>query len=141
VSRMIILDTGPLVAALDRRDYYHSWAKEQFFRHSPPFLTCEAVITEACFLLRKLAKGPETVLSLVKKNALEIRFQLQKELETIATLVGKYSDIPMSLADACLVRMAEAIPNATVMTLDQDFKLYRKKGSQPIQHLIPRERR
>ena len=73
----------------------------------PPLVTCESVISECCFLLRYLDTGSETILKLMERGLLKIEFDLNDELLSIRKLLVKYRDIPISLADACLVRMSE----------------------------------
>ncbi|WP_420447678.1 type II toxin-antitoxin system VapC family toxin [Candidatus Palauibacter sp.] len=134
----ILLDTGPLIAFLNSRDRYHPWAREQWARVEPPFLTCEAVIAEACFLAYRLASGaPEAVVSLVERGVLDVSFGLADEAAAIARMMKKYDDVPMSLADACLVRMSEQRPGSVVLTLDSDFRIYRRSGRQPIPTRMP----
>ncbi|CAN5582170.1 PIN domain-containing protein [soil metagenome] len=132
-----IADTGVIVAFLDKRDSWHEWTNEQM-RHLPvPFLTCEAVITEACFLVAHLSDGKEKVLKLVSSDVLQIDFSLSNEAEKIQTLLKKYKDVPMDFADACLVRMSELIENSFVFTVDGDFLIYRKHGRKQIPLVIP----
>lgn len=102
-----------------------------------PFLTCEAVITEACFLLHYLPEGEKDVLSLVEAGIIEIDFSISGEVETIKTLMEKYKSVPMSLADACLVRISELNDDSVVFTLDSDFWIYRKNGREEIPLIIP----
>jgi predicted nucleic acid-binding protein len=137
VRERIILDTGPLVALLNARDTYHDWAKTQFGAIEPPLLSCEAVISEACFLVRGLFGGPGAVLDLVKRGIVEVPFRLAEETESIPRLLTRYASVPMALADACLVRMAEQHPKSTVMTLDNDFHVYRKQGRQVVPTIMP----
>ena len=125
------------MAYLDRRDRYHQWALTQFAEIIPPMLTCESVISEACFLTRHIPKGVESVLRLLEQGAVQVEFSVQDELETITKLVGHYSNLPMSLADACLVRMSELIDGCNVMSLDSDFRVYRRHGNKSIPLLIP----
>jgi uncharacterized protein len=135
------LDTGPLVALLSAQDSHHGWAKSEISTVEKPFLSCEAVITEACFLLRRIYGGESAVLSLVDRGAIQIAFQLGAEAEAISGLMNRYCSVPMSLADACLVRMAELYPNSAVMTLDSDFRIYRKAGKEAISVIMPYEGR
>ncbi|MEH2269248.1 MAG: PIN domain-containing protein [Nostoc sp.] len=90
-----------------------------------PVLTCEAVITEVCFLLQKVHAGREKALQLVKQGYIEIPFRLSDEIESIEKLMQRYDSVPISLADACLVRMAEIYTETSVLTLDSDFRIYR----------------
>lgn len=136
--RKIIVDTGVIVALLDRREQYHEWAKEQAKNLPTPYLTCEAVITEACFLLQNVSKGEEKVLSLVASDVLQIDFSLSQEIENIINLKSKYKNVPMALADACLVRLSEIENDASIFTLDSDFHIYRKNGKQKIPLVIPK---
>lgn len=133
----IILDTGPLVAFLNRQDKHHRWALMQWERRQPPLITCEAVLSEACFLLSGFAGGQDAVIALVQRNVLQIAFALADHVDRIDRLVRKYADAPMSLADACLVRMAELFPDSAVMTLDSDFQFYRKNKSRVIPIISP----
>ncbi len=133
-----ILDTGPLIAFLNSRDGHHRWAREQWARVEPPFLTCEAVIAEACFLAHRLGSGaPEAVVSLVARGVLEVSFRLADEAAAVARMMKKYDDVPMSLADACLVRMSEQHPGSVVLTLDGDFRIYRRSKRQRIPTRMP----
>lgn len=133
----ILADTGPLVAYLDRSDRDHAWAKEVFSEITRPLLTCEAVIAEALFLLRRGGIAPDGLLDLVRRGLLVPKFDLVKEIAAIQQLMKTYRNIPMSLADACLVRMAEDFPESKVMTLDSDFPVYRKSRRKVISLLSP----
>lgn len=133
----VILDTGPLVALLNRRDAHHPWARERFAEIKPPLLTCEAVLSEACFLVRNLPGGPGLVLQAVSTGAIEIPFTLSDELSRLQNLIHRYAGRPMSLADACLVRMAELHPSSPVFTTDDDFRVYRKNGRAAIPLIAP----
>ena len=137
MERKIIVDTAPLVAFLNRDDRFHEWAVEQWAHISPPMLTCEAVIAESCFLLRHLENGSESVLKLIDRKVLHIGFRLAEEHRYIMKYLRRYANIPMSLADACLVRMVEQYSDSRIFTLDQDFCIYRKHGRQTIPVLMP----
>jgi predicted nucleic acid-binding protein len=128
----VILDTGPLVALLYRRDAHHEWAKNQFGKIEAPLLTCDAVLTEACFLLRKAPNGASNVMKMVEAGVVRPCLHLEKEGAPIRTLMDKFSNVPMSLADACLVRMTEIYHGSSVLTLDSDFSIYRKNGNESI---------
>lgn len=133
----VILDTGPLVALLNRRDQHHPWARVCFAETAPPLLTCEAVISEACFLVRSLPRGPRTVIDLLERGVLAIPFRIDEETNRLAALLARYASVPMSLADACLVRMAEQQGEGIVLTLDSDFLIYRKNGRQIVPTMMP----
>jgi predicted nucleic acid-binding protein len=95
------------------------------------------VISEACFLLRDLAGGGAAVFELLHRGVLEIAFRLDGEMKPVARLLSKYADVPMSVADASLVRMAEHFSDSAVLTVDSDFSLYRKNGRQVIPTILP----
>ena len=135
--KIIIVDTGPLVAFLNKSDNYHDWALTQFSGMNPPFLTCEAVISEVCFLLRNTENGSQNVFKLLERELIQISFTLKSEIRSITALMNKYSNIPISLADACLVRMSEQISDSTVCTMDSDFKVYRKEKRKVIPVVMP----
>lgn len=133
----ILLDTGPLVALLDRRDAFHEWAKSQWAGIEPPAITCEAVLSEACFLLRKRPAVVAVVLEMLHRQAVVIGFRLEDELEPVSALLRRFADVPMSLADACLVRMTELRTGAAVLTLDADFRIYRRHGRLVVPVIMP----
>ncbi len=134
----ILADTGPIVAYLVRSDRDHAWAKKEFTQITRPLLTCEAVIAEALFLLRRGGLEPDGLLDLIRRGLLVPKFDLALEITAIQQLIKTYRNIPMSLADACLVRMAEIYPESKVMTLDSDFVVYRKSRRKVIPLLCPR---
>jgi len=137
MKRRIILDTGPLVAFINGRDKYHEWSKLQWAQIEPPLLTCEAVLSESCFLLRDDRNGPLSVIELLRRGVLNLAFRIDDSLDQIKWLLHKYSDVPMSLADACLVRLSELYSDSQILTLDSDFKIYRKNKRQVISLLTP----
>lgn len=137
MRRQVILDTGPLVALLNSRDGYHEWAKTLWSEIEPPLITCEAVIAEACFLMGKLRAGPSVVVELLRRGAVATSFSLADELEAVERLLKRYGSVPMSLADACLVRMSELYGDSEVMTVDSDFRIYRRHGRRVIPTLMP----
>ena len=130
----VLIDTGPLVAAINARERNHLWVGEQLRQIRLPMLTCEAVITEACFLL---GERQGLLFNLMEAGVLEIGFSLKHDAKSIRKLMDKYADVPMSLADACLVRMSEIHDGSRVFTLDADFRIYRRNGRQTIPLIFP----
>ncbi len=132
----VLLDTGPLVAYLYPRDAYHDWAVEQFSTLDLPFVTCEPVITEACFLIARNRMSPTHVLETVERGVVQVNFQLTEEAAALREAIARYDNVPMSLADACLVRLAEmtALP---ICTLDADFMIYRTQRRRPLNLISP----
>jgi len=133
----LLVDTGPLVASINRRDRFHTWTKVQLAEMEPPIFTCEAVLAEACFLLRNLPGGSRAVMEFLARRILEVPFRLEEHARPVANLLQKYADAPMSLADACLVRMSELREDSLVWTLDKHFRLYRRHGRQVVPTLMP----
>ena len=133
----VIVDTGILVSLIDRSDRHHTWVIEQLTQIAPPLLTCEAVFSETWFLLQRVTKGRETLLQLLEQQQVIVQFDLNAELLRVITLLTSYQSVPVSLADAELVRMAELYPNNLIFTLDRDFQIYRKNRNRPISLLSP----
>jgi uncharacterized protein len=131
-----LLDTGPLVAYLWSPDRYHEWAIEHFVSLDLPFITCEPVITEACFVTARNGVSPTHVLETVARGVVRIGFQIDHELAAIRVLMERYANVPMSLADACLVRLA-AITGLPICTLDSDFAIYRTHGRRALTLIAP----
>lgn len=130
--KRILLDTGPWVAFIDRNDSHHAWAKAAIDELHPPLVTCEAVVAEACFLT---GGARSVVLEMLATGAVEIDFSLGLALEQVRKLMSKYSDVPMSFADACLVQMAN-VQASRVLTVDSDFRIYRT-GRRALELIAP----
>lgn len=127
----VIVDAGAIVGALSQRDQNFAKAGPKFRSLPKPFYTCEPVITEALFLMKRESGGKDKTLGLISQGILQLDFSLVDQLEAVRALMKKYESIPMSLADACLVRMSE-LNNSRVFTFDSDFRIYRRFGRQRI---------
>jgi predicted nucleic acid-binding protein len=95
------------------------------------------VLAEAMYLLARYPKAQDAVLELIEKGALTIAFRIDEHVAGLRKLLRKYSDTPMSLADACIVRMSEIHDRHAVLTLDSDFLVYRKHGRAPLTLIHP----
>jgi predicted nucleic acid-binding protein len=137
VTEETILDTGPLVAFLDSDEEHHQWAAGRFKELKPNFLTCEAVLTEAFFLLGSAPKAIEQIDRFMDGGWLKTPFQFALQRPAVMQLMRTWRNVPISFADACLVRMSELHQNAPVFTLDKDFRIYRKHGRQVIETIMP----
>jgi len=133
----ILLDTGPWVALHCRDERHHGWAKAQFAAHPGPFLTCEAVVTETCFLLARTGFDPAKALALIDRGVVRIAMTLTEEMQAVTALFSRYDNVPASLADACLIRMSELYDPCQILTLDSDFHVYRRHGRKVIPLLRP----
>lgn len=132
----ILIDTGPLVALLDKNDSHHERTKRILKDLPSPFLTCEPVIAEACHLIAKV--DPQNILKILlmgQRGFYEISFSLTTDYASLGDLVTKYKDHPVSLADLCLIRMAELHHEARILTFDSDFEFYRWGRNQRFQIL------
>jgi predicted nucleic acid-binding protein len=122
----VLLDTGPLVALLSRDDANHDRARRLFAECAPPFRSCEAVVAEACFLMRKVhPAGPAEIAALGARGLFRIAISAEEHWEPIEAVLKKYSNRPASFADACLIRCAEIHPEARILTIDDDFRVFR----------------
>lgn len=137
VNSTIIIDTGPLVALTNERDQYHSWARQESVQLKAPFKTCDAVLSEAWFLLRTLPKAQEKLLLLIQKELIQSQFNSTPETINLTELLRKYANVPMSFADASLVRMSELDQDCIVFTTDSDFTIYRRNRAEAIPLIYP----
>lgn len=135
MPKSCIVDSGALVALLDPREEHHVWAREAFSRQPVPWLTCESVLSETLFLLHP--PHAHALDQLLRRGSLQIAFHLADDLPNVLDLRAKYADLPMSLADARLVRMTETLPDPVVLTTDADFKIYRRHSRQVVPCLLP----
>jgi predicted nucleic acid-binding protein len=132
-----IVDTGPLVAFFDRSERHHRWSAAQIEELEAPLLVCEPVLAEAMYLLAPFPGAQDTMLELIESGALKIAFRIDEHVVALQKLLRKYRDTPMSLADACIVRMSEIHDRHAVLTLDSDFAIYRKHGRVPLTLIYP----
>ena len=137
MARTVLIDSGAIVAALRRRDQHHAWAKSHFEVLIDPCLTCEAVLSESFFLLERAREGKGRLASMLERGIIVAEFSFVAQREETLRLLRRYSDTPMSFADACLVRMAELHEDAVIFTTDSDFRIYRKNARQAIPLISP----
>lgn len=134
---LTLADTGAFVALLDRSDQHHAWALACFRRLRPPLMTCDAVLAEAWHLLGTAAPSRSTLATMHRDGVFLSDFDFETNAPQLWKLLAKYSDLPMDLADACLVRMSELHPDCQVWTTDSDFRIYRRLGRKVIPLLAP----
>jgi predicted nucleic acid-binding protein len=132
-----LLDAGPLVALIDAGDRDHEWSRKTLSRLRPPLITCEAALSEALFLLRADRQAPAKIATLFQRGLLAASPVLDSDAGPVLGLMATYANVPMSFADACLVRLSERLPSAVVVTLDSDFTIYRRNRTKRIPLLIP----
>ena len=135
MARSVLVDAGFIIALLSRRDNHHEWAAGKAGEFAPPWNICEAALSEAFHLVR--APGISSLMALLRRDSLRVAFDLANELDAVLKLMDKYSDVPMSLADACLVRMTETVSNPILLTTDADFRVYRRHSRQRIPFIAP----
>lgn len=136
MPKKVIIDAGPLVAFLDAGDEHHEWAAKQFARF-PFFETCDAALAEACARLAYAGFDQTKAVRLVSEGAVKLTFNVADNLDRVLALMGKYSDQPMDFADACLVAMSEEQKDAIMITVDRDFRIYRRHGRDRIPLATP----
>ena len=135
MATSVLVDAGFLVALLSRRDANHRWAAAQAPRFPPPWMTCEAVLSETFHLLG--GRGTRSLGSLLRRGALLCGHRFADDMDAVLKLLEKYADVPMSFADACLVRMTETLNDPKLLTTDADFRIYRRHGRQIIPCVLP----
>lgn len=123
------------MALLSRRDSNHAWAASQALQLPPPWTTCEPALSEAFHLLG--VRGAAALAALLRRGAVVCGFQFRDHVEAVLRLLDKYADMPISFADACLVRMTEILNDPVVLTTDADFRIYRRHSRQAIPCVLP----
>jgi uncharacterized protein len=144
---MIIVDTGFWVALFNDKDFYHQSAQQTLAKYSSePLITTWCVLTETCHLLLQRSSTPYIgvekqikLMSLFQQHQKQFRlFHLQEsQLERIQKLMKQYQSLPMDLADASLVILAEDLGNGRILSIDnRDFYTYRWKNKKPFINLF-----
>ncbi len=131
-----LLDTGPIVALLDASERNHSACVDALERIASPLVTCEAVIAEACYLLRGVHGASRAILRNVRDGVFQIPFNLAEEADAVSVLMEKYRSVPMDLADGCLVRLADLVGTGRIFTLDGDFEFYRWRSRKRFESIM-----
>lgn len=137
MKSQVIIDTGPLVSLLNRNDSAHAWVVQQLRDIQPPMLTCESVLAEATYLTRQMPGARAALIEMLSEAFLSIGMAVADHCGALLAIIRRYGDVPMLLADTCLVRLAELYPQSPVLTLDRDFLMYCKNGRQVIAVLSP----
>jgi uncharacterized protein len=132
----VLLDTGVIVALLDRSENFHQACAAAIRELEAPLITCEAVLAESCYLLRNLPGAAEAVIENVAAGIFQIPFQLPREALAVQQVLRKYRDRKIDLADACLICLAEEFGTADILTLDKDFEVYRWSRRKPFRILL-----
>jgi predicted nucleic acid-binding protein len=132
-----LLDTGPLVSYLASGLEYHVWSVEQWKQFRPPLLTCEPVLTEAAFLLKREGRDADSLFALLDRGVIRVALSVEAQRADLRALMRRYRNRPMSLADACLVRLAELHDHSELITLDSDFRIYRRHVNKTIPVRMP----
>jgi len=131
-----IADTGFLVAFANARDQHHDWALDVAEDVTEPLLTCEAVLAEAAFHLGDVG----LVLEMISEELIRLDFVCNDHLAHLAGLAKRYKDRKPDLADLCLIRMSELHPKHSVITVDEDFRVYRRNKREVIPLISPPRR-
>ena len=128
-----IADTGFLVAFVSLNDRYHDWAVGVAEDVTEPLLTCEAVVSETACHLGSCAAA----LDLLGRRLITLDFDCAKQMSQLRALAKRYADRRPDLADLCLIRMSELHPKHSVITVDGDFRIYRRNRREMIPLICP----
>ena len=128
-----IADTGFQVALLQANDEHHAWAMEVAEQVTWPALTCESVLSETAFHVR----SSELLVGMLQDGMLRVAFELGSHLEHLHESAKRYAEREPDLADLCLICMSELYPRHTVITVDNDFRVYRRNKREAIPLLCP----
>ncbi len=124
-----LIDTGAILALVDRNDHWHEACVETYNHHRLPWLTTEAVLTEAFYLVRRNLREDRAVWTLLLSGAIHLSVIANEELPQIRALMSQYADRPMDFADATLVHLAAREHLSVILTIDHDdFETYRLPG-------------
>jgi uncharacterized protein len=133
----VLLDTGVIVALLDRSERYHSRCAEAVTTLESSLITCEAVIAESCYLLRNLQGAPEAVIENVSAGIFQVPFVLKRSTREVKRILRKYRDREIDFADACLIALGNEFATGDILTLDRDFLVYRWGRHNAFRPLVP----
>lgn len=123
---MILIDTGPLVAAFRRSEAHHDACRRKIVTLTGPVATLLPVLTEAFYLLGPGRSAADSLRAMLLGGALKVHLPAAREIERTFDLMEEYADLPMDFADASLIAAAETLGTLKIFTLDKrDFAVYR----------------
>ena len=131
-----IADTGFLVAFANARDLHHAWALDVAEQVTEPLLTCEPVLAETAFHLADVG----LVLEMISEELIRLALNCNEHFPQLAALAKRYRDPKPDLADLCLIRMSELHPKHSIITVDEDFRAYRRNKREVIPTISPPRR-
>ena len=135
-----LIDSGAIVAMLDKADPWHQLCREAFRQLHLPLLTSEAVLTEVFHFVGETQSKMETAWKFVRSGALVLGKIDHEELPQIHALMSRYWDRPMDFADATLVHLAKRESISAILTIDHaDFTTYRIEGKRQFK-VLPLDR-
>lgn len=134
---LVLLDTGVLVAALDRRDAHHAWAAAQLERFAAPLVTCEGVLAEACYHLASVGLRADGPVSALRQGVARLEALTAADIDLVGDLMARHANVPMDFVDGCLVALASRLPQAQVLTIDRDFFVYRYAEGRAVEAIHP----
>lgn len=135
--KAVLLDTGVIVASLDRSELFHEICADTISRIKSPLVTCEAVIAESCYVLRRLNGAAEAVVLNVAAGIIQVPFSLTQSARQVHDILRKYRDGDIDFADACLIHLATELSSPDILTLDKDFEHYRWGRNNAFSLLVP----
>jgi uncharacterized protein len=136
---MIIADTGLWVALMNHKDEYHALAVQVLNNVREPLITTWPVITETCYLLLRDGgtRRQSQFIDIMAAQEFEVFDIEASQGLRISQLLKQYADLPMDLADASLVILAEHLGHGRILSVDQrDFDIYRWKNKEPFENLM-----
>jgi uncharacterized protein len=137
LNTITLLDTGPLVAFLNRRDHFHFWVTDELQKLEGTLVTCEAVLSEALYLTRSSAAALRAIAGMVGEGIIRVAPVISEQGTDVFRIMSKYADLPASLADAGLLSLYMDAGGDRILTLDSDFSIYRDHNNKPLKLIAP----
>lgn len=134
--KSVLLDTGMIVALLDPTDSYHTRCSDAMADIGAPLVTCETVIAESCYLLRRVEGAVEAILHSVATREFLVPISLADAAIPVRRVMAKYRDRQIDLADAFLIHLADEFDTGDILTVDRDFRVYRWGRNNQFQVLV-----
>ena len=136
---IVLADAGPLVAFVDPDTREHQWVRDHTKAFPRPLLTSEPALTEAAFVLTRDGFDADDLFALAEGGVIKVGIEFNRERAALRSLMRKYRDVPMSLADATLVRLSELHRDCWLLTFDTHFEIYRRHGNKTIPLVMPKQ--